>query len=467
MKDRLTTLPESLGACDGRPLMEKKVLHRASMTALSMADIDHRAIAIFAGTHARTVHRWVCRVEQAGFFTDLSRSGRPRRFSEAARLRTIAEYCQHAPPLPGVHIWSLRDAQRYFKEHPEILGAPISHATIQRILLEHALRPHRRKYFLQTTDPDFFPKMKHIIDIYLNPPQYLFCFDECTCIQALKRLTPNLPATANQPILQDFDYCRNGITELIAFLNPATGKVYGECVPNHNRHTLCRVFSAHVHTLPPDAVIHYITDNLSTHFHDDFCQTVAALSGVKYSPLKTGAERRQWLQSEDKRIVVHFVPFHASWLNMVEIWFGILKSKCLKYEHFYSVEQLRQDILAFIETWNECFAHPFSWSYTGEGLHAKAVRRFTRLLAIQTNQMDCKFLKNQLMLMSNIAKNYIELIPSDDWQHFLKLAAENQDYITNIIDSDTKPRRKKKARKAYTHFLQTVFDQEKLVDNAA
>ena len=72
------------------------------------------------------------------------------------------------------------------------------------------------------------------------------------------------------------------------------------------------------------SVIHYIMDNLSTHYHDDCCQTVAELSRVPYSPLKTGAERRQWLQSQHKRIVVHFVPFHASWLNMVEIWFRIL-----------------------------------------------------------------------------------------------------------------------------------------------
>jgi transposase len=217
--------------------------------------------------------------------------------------------------------------------------------------------------------------MEHITSLYLDPPPLLFCFDECTCIQALKRLSPDMPATHKQPVREDYDYRRNGTTELLAFLNPASGEIYGECAPNHDRHTLSRVFTAHVETLPPDAVIHYVMDNLSPHYHDDFCQTVAELSGVSYAPLKTGAERRQWLQSEDKRIVVHFIPFHASWLNMVEIWFGILKAKCLSYSHFLSVEQLCRDILAFIETWNQHYAHPFSWSYTGEGLHAKAVRR--------------------------------------------------------------------------------------------
>jgi len=439
--------------------MLRRVQKRTVFAALHMGNINNRTISLFSEAHEKTVHRWICRVEEGKPLTDLPRSGRPRTFSEAARLTTIAVYCQHAPPLPGVHSWSLRNAREHFKEHPELIGGPISHASIQRILTEHVLKPHRRQYYLQITDPDFFPKMDHVIPYYLNPPRNLYCFDECTCIQALKRLTPNLPATSGQPVLEDFDYIRNGTTDLMAFLNPATGKVYGQCTDNHDRHTFCRVFSAHVRLHPADAPLHYIMDNLSTHFHDDFCKLVAQLSNVSYSPLRTGVERREWLQSEDKRIVVHFVPFHASWLNMVEIWFGILKSKCLKYGHFYSVEQLRQDILAFIQTWNEFFAHPFTWSYTGEGLHAKAVRRFCRLLAIQTNQMDCKFLAGQLLLMSNIAENYLHLVPPADWLQLLELAAQNDTYINNIIEADAGPRRKQRARLAYDRFIQTVINR--------
>lgn len=440
--------------------MEQKIQLRASIAALSMQGIDLRTVAVVTQTHPSTVRRWVCRVEEGGLLTDLPRSGRPRTFSEAARLTTIAVYCQQSPPLPGVHMWSLHDAHRYFNEHPDILGAPIGRATIGRILLEHALRPHRRKYYLQITDPDFFPKMEHIVDLYLNPPQNLFCFDECTCIQALKRVSPRMPPNTHQPAQEDFDYRRNGTTDLMAFFNPATGKVYGECTPNHDRHTLSRVFTAHVETLPPDAIIHYVMDNLSPHYHDDFCQTVAELSGVSYTPFATGAQRREWLGSEEKRIVVHFTPFHASWLNMVEIWFGILKSKCLKYGHFDSVHQLCRDILAFIETWNALFAHPFSWSYTGQGLHAKAVRRFCRLLAIETDQMDCGFLKNQLLLMSNIAKDYIQLIPATDWHQLLLLAVQKDRYITQTIAAETKPRRKKAAEKAYLRFRNNVVDRE-------
>lgn len=301
--------------------------------------------------------------------------------------------------------------------------------------------------------------MEHIIDLYLNPPENLYNYDECTCIHARRRLAPDMPAAAGQPVCEDFDYERNGITELMAFFSPKTGKVYGECTPNHNTQTLCRVFNGHVETLSSDSIIHYVMDNLSTHFHNDFCRTVADLSGVTYTPLKTGKERRQWLQSEEKRIVIHFVPFHSSWLNMIEIWFGILNRKCVKNGTFLSAQQLRETIEEFIQTWNNFFAQPFTWSYTGEGLHAKAVRRFCRFLAIQTDQMDCKFLKNQLLLMSNIAENYIKLIPTTEWLQLLKLAVEKDKYITNIIEADTKPRRKKTAREAYTRFIQTVINR--------
>jgi len=446
-----------------RPFTEGRLWQRNAIAALSIERVDHQSIAMFTDTHLKTVRRWVCRVKEGKPLTDIQRGGRPRRFSEAARLMTIAVYCQQSPPLPGIHRWSLSDAQRYFKEHFEMIGYPISRATIHRILLEHALRPHRRKYYLQITDPEFFPKMEHIIACYSHPPEHLYCFDECTCIQALQRVTPTLPAISGYSALEDFDYRRNGTTDLLAFLNPATGNVYGQCTDNHDRHTLSEVFSCHVRMHPSDASIHYIMDNLSAHYHEDFCQTVAELSGVPYLPLRTGAERRQWLQSPHKRIVVHFVPFHASWLNMVEIWFGILKGKCLPYGHFFSVEQLCESIMAFIATWNEFYAHPFRWSYTGEGLHGKAVRRFCQLLFIQTDQMDAKFLARQLLLMSNIKENYLGLIPPADWDRLLNLAMEKRDYITGIIESDTRPRGQKRAREAYSRFLETVLNTTELL----
>jgi transposase len=440
---------------------------RARIAAFSWHGLPARVIATVTQTHVNTVRRWVDRVRGGAALTDQPRSGRPRRFAEATRLKTIAIYCQQAPPLPGVPRWSLRDAERYFDAHPKLLGSPISRATIHRILQEHALRPHRRRYYLQITDPAFFPKMELILQLYLDPPEHLFCFDECTCIQALQRLGPDLPAAAQRAVYEEFEYRRHGTCDLMAFLDPATGQIHAECTAKHDHHTLARVFRAHVQTLPGDAIIHYVMDNLSPHYHDGFCQTVADLSGVRYTPLKTGPERRAWLQSTDKRIVVHFIPFHASWLNRIEVWFGILNSKCLRHGHFLSVDQLCEEILAFIQTWNECFAHPFSWSYTGEGLHAKVVRRFCRLLAIETDQMTTTFLKSQLLLMSNLADHDQDLIPPADWLRLQTTAAEKRTYIHHLIDTDPKPRRREQTQHALARFEQTVLRQGQVLAQAS
>jgi hypothetical protein len=104
------------------------------------------------------------------------------------------------------------------------------------------------------------------------------------------------------------------------------------------------------------------------------------------------------------------------------------------------------------------YAHPFTWSYTGEGLHQKAVRRFCLLLSIETSQMDCKFLARQLLLMSNIAEHYLGLIPVADWLRLIDLAVEKRDYMANIIQTDPGPKRQKQAREAYSRFVDSVIN---------
>jgi len=417
----------------------KQIQERSKILALDHCEVYSRTIAWFMNRHITTVRRWILRSKNGNELCDQKRSGRPRVYADKTQLKTIAFYCQ-VSPLPGCNTWSLRWAESYLKEHSEIIGCSMSHSTIQRILQRHALRPHLHKYFLTITDPDFFPKMEHIVDLCLHPPEYLFNFDECTGLQAKCPLAPDLPPAPNKPRYEEFEYRRNGTTDLMAFLNPKTGEIFGKCTPNHNTQTLIRVFKEHVNTLPSDAPLHYIMDNLNTHFNDDFCKTVAHLSGVTYDPLKTGIERRSWLQRDNKRIVIHFLPFHGSWLNMIEIWFGILNKKCLKYQSFPSVQSLQEIIEEFIETWNRFFAHPFTWKYTGEGLHEKAISRFNKLLLIESNQMDIKFLTKQLLLMSNIAKTYYGKVHTTVWKQLHDLIILKKDYIHSIISGAAKER---------------------------
>ncbi|HID02230.1 MAG TPA: helix-turn-helix domain-containing protein, partial [Desulfobacterales bacterium] len=167
------------------------LMRRKAAAALATHGVTLRAVATFVGCSIATVSRSIKRMNEVGNVTDCERSGRPALYSEELRLELIGFYCQ-TQPLPNSGRWTIRWAATHLEQHPEIIKARPSKSTIQRILKENNLKPHQSRYFLHITDPDFFPKMNHLIDLYLHPPQNLFFFDECPGIQILKRLTPDI-----------------------------------------------------------------------------------------------------------------------------------------------------------------------------------------------------------------------------------------------------------------------------------
>ena len=320
-------------------------------------------------------------MSDTGNITNLPRSGRPAIYPETFKLKLIGFYCQ-TQPFSNAGRWTLRWAAVHLAAHPECLSATPSKSTIHRILKENSLKPHQSRYFLHITDPNFFPKMEHLINLYNNPPKNLFFFDECPGIQILKRLLPDLRTDEMKKRLEEFEYIRNGTMNVLAFFNYKTGKVFVECQADHRTDTFIDVFKRHVASCPDQEPIHYVMDNLSTHRGYPFCKTVAELSNVacpKENEIDNLEKRVQWLTSEDKRIVIHFTPYHGSWLNLVEFWFGIMNKKVLN-ESYGSGEELLESFESFLGSWNTLFAHTFRWSYDGKGLHKKAVDRFTKIL---------------------------------------------------------------------------------------
>ena len=427
------------------PLVDSRHIERRDIMLLHNVGIPASCISWFIDRHVSTVHRWISCVETNNL-DDKKRSGRPPVFTQEMQLKTIGFYCQ-SNPLPGCSRWTLTWAADYLNNNLEIIGQSISRSSIHRFLESHVLRPHRHWYFLNITDPDFFPKMAHILSIYANPPKYLFLFDECTGIQALSRCAPD-SFMSDYSRKMESHYSRNGTTNLIAFMNHGTGKIFGRCTSSHDTENLIQVFLEHVKSQPKDEPLHYICDNYATHYNEKLCRKVAELCDVTYPEFKNGKERREWLQSENKRIVIHFLPFHGSWLNMIEIWFGIMKQKTLDDGWFENGEALINEIYDFILTWNDHYSHPFEWRYAGEGLQAITLRRFNRLLKSECSQMHCSFLKSQFLLMKNIGHSYREQIPDKDWLALIELIHEKNDFIQNIIANTTKPKVKKWTQKA-------------------
>ena len=417
------------------------------------------AVSYNVGCHPHTVNRWRIRND----IYDLPRSGRPLIHGEDRQLKVIGFYCQ-SQPLPGCGRWTLRMAAAYLNAQPEWTGFTVSKSTIFRILQSHNLKPHRSKYFLHISDPDFFPKMEHIVALYLNPPKNLFCFDESPGIQVLQRLVPDLRTEKMKIRLKEFEYIRNGTVDLFACLEVSTGKVFAECHPCHDAETLVRFMEKHFHTVPGNEPIHYILDNLNTHCGYEICVLVAKHSGIDCPPekeLNTMEKRRDWLSEEGKRIVFHFTPFHGSWLNMIEIWFGIIGAKCLN-ESFASPDEMRDAIMTFTnELWNNLMAHPFNWGYNGDGLHEKAVARFTQNLKSENVvKMELRILTKQLLLMKNLFRQYRNLISEKCWNDFWKAFQNIISDFRKKIEDEPGPKRKKQAEIALEELVAILFNEE-------
>ncbi|KPA16311.1 endonuclease DDE [Candidatus Magnetomorum sp. HK-1] len=226
--------------------------------ALNQAGISAPQIAVFINRHKSTVNLWIKRSEGNGcILKDNVRSGRPPIFTDLSQIKITAFFCQ-TNPLPGCNSITLKWASEYFNQDLSFLGRTISPSSISRILRKHSLRPHLHKYFLQITDPDFFEILPTIINLYLNPPKYLFSFDECPGIQALRKLAPPLPTGSGKSggKYSDPNYNRNGTRDLYAFLDINTGVVFGKCTENHKVETLIEIFREHVLSLPEKSVIH-------------------------------------------------------------------------------------------------------------------------------------------------------------------------------------------------------------------
>lgn len=268
-------------------------------------------------------------------------------------------------PVPT---WSITELTA--EVHKQEIVDSISRSTVWRLLDQAEIKPHKWRYWLNSPDPDFEEKMLHIVDIYLHPPEnaVLLCLDEKTAIQALERKYADLPMQPGQPCRREHSYIRHGTKDLLAAFEISSGIVYGQLHDGHSSPYWEMFLKDLARRYPKDQTIHLIQDNFSTHSTPGLCRLIAELCEVPLPKLKTQKQRRQWLMSEDKRIVFHYLPTHASWLNQIEIWFSALSKRFLKRSSFRSLQELKEKIMQFIQYYNMEFAHPYAWTYTGKPL---------------------------------------------------------------------------------------------------
>ncbi len=316
---------------------------RAEMILLRLEGVSVGETAARLKTTAKRVSTWSKRFETRGLAGLEEAAGRGRKPSipEKKVERVVSEVTR---PPKGRKRWSVRSMARH---------AGVSPSSVQRIWSKNDLKPHVVKTFKLSNDPKFEEKFWDVIGLYLDPPEraLVLCCDEKSQCQALERSQPGLPLGSAHPRTMTHDYKRHGTTTLFAALDYLEGRLITRTEQRHTHIEWLRFLKQIDRETPKGLDIHLIADNYATHKHPKV---------------------KAWLAKRE-RFKMHFTPTSSSWLNLVERFFRDLTEDVIRAGSFASVQELIDDINAYLAERN-ANPQPYKWTAKGEAILEK-IRR--------------------------------------------------------------------------------------------
>ena len=338
-------------------------LKRAQILLAADAGVSDEDIAMSIGVGGSTVYRTKRRFVEGNLDLALSEEPRPgaeRKLTGKEEALLVATACS-SPPA-GRARWTLEllaDALVELTAHESL-----SRETVRRRLAENHLKPWRKDMWcIPQVDADYVARMEDVLDLYAeatDPKRPVVCFDESP-IQLIGEARQPIPAKPGQIERYDCEYRRNGTANLFVFLdvNRPWRKVKVTLRRAAEAFATCMCELADVH-YPEAERIRLVLDNLSTHSAGALYQTFPA------------DEARRVL----RRLEFHYVPKHASWLNMVEIEIGVLAAQCLD-RRIESYTRLVAETAAWEKRRNAERAR-INWMFTTEKARAKMGRAYPK-----------------------------------------------------------------------------------------
>jgi transposase len=383
-----------------------RLRQRASIIVLAFDGLLNEQIAPRVGLTHRQVGRWRRRWANAwdrltdieccesravlrraidAILSDEPRPGAPGKFTPEQVTQILAVACE--PPeksgRPITH-WTAHELADEVVRRGIV--ASISPSQVSRYLREAALQPHKSRYWLNTTEKDprrFEAQVKTVCDTYLAAPQreriqqtHTVSVDELTGLQALERIALSKAMIAGKCQRIAVEYARHGTLCLIGNLVVTTGEWLAPTIgPTRTETDFASYIEQTVATDPEGSWV-FVVDNLNIHCSESLVKLVAEACEVptdlgrkgRRGVLKSVASRQAFLSEPSHRIRFVYVPKHSSWLNQIEVVFGVIMRKVIRRGSFTSVDDLRTKLLNFIAYFNRTFAKPFRWTYTGRPL---------------------------------------------------------------------------------------------------
>lgn len=317
---------------------------------------------------------------------DRHRSGAPSFFSPD-QICMIVALALESPEgsLRPISFWSTREIAEEAQKRGIVTS--ISTSKVGEILREIDVRPHKSRYWLNPKIDDeaaFRKAIEEICDVYLNAESLresniiVASIDKKTGMKALERIAPDKPVMPGSPAKLEYEYARHGTQCLTPTLDILTGKrISHQIGSTRNESDFVRHMKNTIATSPHSNWI-FVMGQLNTHKSEGLVSLFAKENKYKgclgekgkEGVLKSMESREEFLTKKGNKPQIQFTPKHCSWMNQIEIWFGVIDRKALKRRSFGTINELIKRVGEFIEYYNSTMAKPFKWTYEGKPLRA-------------------------------------------------------------------------------------------------